>query len=704
MRIFVFAILVSTSLNLFAIQQKDGGIIDLKTLGKEKKVDYASKISSPFVTYTIDLDFFQYALAKRCSDSVFYTVTVSYDEVKAISFFFSEFLLPENSCFCVVSNDNGQHQYFNPTNSGTLATLPFDGSVFSFIVTVPLSESDLSSGQMFISLGAFGVLPFEGRSKAFFEDFVSGEYCQVDVACDEDAKWRTISSAVCKIFANNSLRCTGTLMNNTAEDGALYVLTANHCVKDSIAALNSVFTFNYENEECNGSLAQSISVSGARLLATSPDRSVDFTLLKLLEPIPGEADVFFAGWDVSDAFDGIGTAIHHPHGDVKKISHSYSTPEFATFQDSRIGYSFVEGSFWRIAEWESGVTSGGSSGGSLFDDKLRVRGTLTGGAATCDYPKDDFYQRMSYSWDYFVDSSQQLKYWLDPIGSEMLKIDGKASFSQCFGYSDSLCVLKNPECVEGYVFGSNCAETTEFGRYINNMLASIGGVSIPVGPSNLQATDTVYLCIYNIVDGDKLLVETIPVPGVLLSQNAYNHIYFDKEVVLGNEGFISIKIPAGNKGSIAFYSSEVDSCTDDVELKYGRMWFSSRDLGIRSDLHFCLYLRDPSRIGSSLSIVKESDIDTSVIRIPKSNSVNIYPTIVSDGVVRVSVDGAFEKEIDFSIYDLTGKLFANYTRDLAISGNTFQIDIHTLPAGSYVLKTYRSRVVDTKQFTVVWPE
>ena len=50
----------------------------------------------------------------------------------------------------------------------------------------------------------------------------------------------------------------------------------------------------------------------------------DFALLRLEEDIPDSYEVHFAGWDATGNTPNTPVGIHHPSGDIKKISFDYN--------------------------------------------------------------------------------------------------------------------------------------------------------------------------------------------------------------------------------------------------------------------------------------------------------------------------------------------------------------------------------------------
>ena len=230
--------------------------------------------------------------------------------------------------------------------------------------------------------------------------------CNNNVICAEGDDWRAEINSVAMIVVNGNGICTGALINNTANDGHPYFLTANHCLGGSVA--NWVYRFNWQSTTCVGNNVGTYqTVSGSQLLASGG--AADYALLRINngDPIPTSYDPYYAGWDATGVNPSSQVAIHHPSGDLKKISFDVNPAGTATYGGATC---------WRIFNWEDGTTEPGSSGSPLFDQNKRVIGQLYGGQATCSNNVNDYYGKFDVTYP-------NICQWIAP-GCNTLIVDG----------------------------------------------------------------------------------------------------------------------------------------------------------------------------------------------------------------------------------------------------------------------------------------
>ncbi|MFN8298568.1 MAG: T9SS type A sorting domain-containing protein [Chitinophagales bacterium] len=268
-------------------------------------------------------------------------------------------------------------------------------------------------------------------------EFGDASSCEVNVACSEGTPYADQVRSVVRILVNSSQGqgwCSGAMVNNTLQDCTPYLLSAQHCSEGTTASQYSqwVFYFNYQSPTCSdpaseGSLGNK-TVIGCTKVADSRDgggdKGSDFLLLQLNKQPSAAYNVYYSGWNNQNIAPASGVCIHHPSGDIKKISAYSAAPSSATWGGS------VADTHWEV-HWVAttngyGVTEAGSSGSPLFNSAGEIVGTLTGGGSFCNTPNqpDDF-GKVAKDWtSNGVSASVQLKPWLDPSNSGTVNLLG----------------------------------------------------------------------------------------------------------------------------------------------------------------------------------------------------------------------------------------------------------------------------------------
>lgn len=257
---------------------------------------------------------------------------------------------------------------------------------------------------------------------------VSGS-CNIDVVCPAGDNWRDQIRSVGAYSRFGTFYCSGSLVNNTANDQKMYFLTANHCgMGASDAAASIVVYWNYQNSTCRTPGSAESGANGDGSLAQNQTGSVplasyaasDFTLLELDDPANEEFNLFWSGWDRRDVTFPGATGIHHPRVAEKRITHSSNPLQIS-------GY-FATGNNHLHVFWDTpGTTEGGSSGSPLYSPDGRVIGQLHGGLASCSTTgadHSDYYGRVFTSWTGGGADGSRLSNWLDPAATGAEFIDG----------------------------------------------------------------------------------------------------------------------------------------------------------------------------------------------------------------------------------------------------------------------------------------
>ena len=230
-----------------------------------------------------------------------------------------------------------------------------------------------------------------------------------------------IQRSVVLLVINGNLFCTGSLVNNSAQDGTPYLLTASHCLNDNFRLENPDYAevagtivtfFQYESPLCNPTLmgTKELSMASAQFCAANEEH--DLILLKLNELPPIHYRPYLAGWDRTRIDQGPYQCIQHPQGGPKGLAFELDTISYQTFEITE--YPFAAEAHLLVPHWEVGCTAGGSSGSPLFDRHQRLIGALTGGHSSCSSPTNDYFYAISQVWDLGEPADRQLQDWLDP--------------------------------------------------------------------------------------------------------------------------------------------------------------------------------------------------------------------------------------------------------------------------------------------------
>lgn len=333
-----------------------------------------------------------------------------------INLTFNKYILPETAKLFIYNEPKthilGAFTDFNNQADKIFATTLIEGE--SIIIEYFEPQNVSFSGSLHLSRVTYGyrdVYDFTAKS------FGSSGSCNNNVVCPEAAEWTNEIRSACMLVVNSNGFCSGSLLNNTANDGTPYVMTANHCSTGNNFG-SWVFWFNWQSPTCTNPtvnpLHDQVTTSGCSLKARNA--LSDFCLVQMNQTPPQNFNVFYSGWSREGIISPNATGIHHPNGDIKKIS-------FADNPTVSSVYNNIDS--WQ-ALWTDGATEPGSSGSPLYDNNHRFIGQLYGGPSACGATPanmNDYYGKLSVSWD-GLSSSTRARDWLDPSGSDPLFIDG----------------------------------------------------------------------------------------------------------------------------------------------------------------------------------------------------------------------------------------------------------------------------------------
>ncbi len=484
----------------------------------------------------------------------------------SLNILFDRAILPTGASIFIYSPDHqilrGAFNANNEQTSGMLPIFPLQGD--EIIVEYNEPESVTTRGELHISKVNHGYKNAIGT-----RPLGEAGLCNMDVYCQAAAVMIKEKQAVVQLVIAGTDLCTGTLVNNTKRDKTPYVLTAGHCITSASDAQRTVFSFNYESPYCgksgsmNGYADQTM--TGSILRARSD--SLDFALVELEMLPPPSYRPYYAGWDRNKTIPASSRSIHHPKGDVKKVTIDFDPPVgSATYSQS----GKAQNVFWLIKKWDVGTTEAGSSGGPLFSNENLVIGSLTGGFASCDSNIDDYFAMFSYQWSFTNMVTRQLKRWLDPVNTGETKIeslDPYVSPSVCNQFSDvlpdekyELAKLANGR---GYISGHNSLRTTSYAQEFKTTekttlsAFSVGVAKAITGVNN--SNSIVDFQIYSINESTGVpgtLLKSVQMPIKSLRAAAMNFVVLDQPLTIAGKYFIGYTINYSNSSdTVAIYSS-----------------------------------------------------------------------------------------------------------------------------------------------------
>ncbi|HVT19145.1 MAG TPA: serine protease [Thermoanaerobaculia bacterium] len=260
--------------------------------------------------------------------------------------------------------------------------------------------------------------------------------CLVDAMCTTDNDLPNVASyraAIAQLqFIDNgaSFLCSGGLLNDQAQDGIPYLLTAHHCLSDQAAASSLEAFFDYETTRCNGAAPKEDAMprsNGATLLATGA--SSDFTFVKLLGA-PGKRA--FLGWNADPAVLQANTPLFrlsHPVPGTQVLPQTFTKYALTTTPPKQCEPADPNSIFLGVV---SGATFPGSSGAPLLLANGQVVGQLHGG---CGPNPDDAcnYANLDFDGAFFV-TYRAIRQWLTP----------NTATGPCVASSSTLCIDDKP--------------------------------------------------------------------------------------------------------------------------------------------------------------------------------------------------------------------------------------------------------------------
>ena len=425
--------------------------INIDELLYQEKIDNDMDLPFKFGhSFSVDIDFFEIATVDFLSngDKV-YRLEINSKDAFSINLIFDQFYISEETELFIYNKSKqhtiGAFTHKNNKHYKRFSTAPVKGDM----IIIEFYEPSHVKSESIINLSNI----VHGY-KDVFRGYEDSEECHNNVNCAEFQSWNDEVSSVLLTLTDGGTRlCSGSLINNVNQDLELYFLTSETCLGGHE---DWIFMFNYESSSCsNQDGITNQTVSGATLLVNHYES--DFALLKLEENPPEDYDIYFSGWDITGDNPFNCTSIHHPVGDIKKISQHTGV----AISD---GWFFDDDTHWKINEWSSGITEPGSYGAPLFNEDKQIVGQLHGGESSCDNPVDDYFGKLSHSWNL------GLKEYLDPDNTGITEIDGVGVINSpdpeiAYSNEEFNFLISDDESPNAFLFVTNVGEEESILNY-----------------------------------------------------------------------------------------------------------------------------------------------------------------------------------------------------------------------------------------------
>ncbi|GIV28834.1 MAG: hypothetical protein KatS3mg027_2648 [Bacteroidia bacterium] len=548
---------------------------------------------------------------------------------------FDEFIIPPGAKLFAYNNDHtqilGAFTSKNNRQDGRFSLGPIIGNSVILEYYEPKNTNNLTSINIIAFIHSF--------KDVFTHTIGTSGGCNINVKCPEGNGWCNQRRSVALISKLSSSPghfaaiCSGSLITNEKRDGRPYFLTAFHCLdnnKDGSLSNQEkgqvadwIFIFNYQSQDCstpNSAPPTTFSISGA--IYRAGHSNSDFSLLELFTIPIGSYNTYYSGWNNKNERPKNGVGIHHPSGDIKKISVYSKKPKRKPVDGIKV---------WEL-EFDNGVVEPGSSGSPLFNENNLIVGQLLGTYAndpiSCSNTDGKaLYGRFDISWDDKSGADNQLKPWLSPNSTSNFYIQSMSG---------------EEPCKPSYYFqNANDLHTS----------ANINGLNNP-GSAGSRTYNGVYMSSGTIETGQNVTI-----------QSSTSVEFYGETIILG-PGFTA------NAGSSFIASPQ--PCLRGCNTGVGKVG----SFDVENEEAFIT-------LGYDRSEQEENDEDEDSI-VPNNQSLN--PIIISGNILlfpnptsgkfTLQTSSNFDEKYSVKIFDYTGKLIysenniINSTLNIDLSGNT----------------------------------
>jgi len=313
-----------------------------------------------------------------------WTYSVRVPTAVSLSFHASRLTLPP-SAVLTVSGSRAQVFYrAADVRRSELWGRPLVGDTLRFSISVPAADVGtvaLEVDGLQAGYRGLGGLPNHPHYTQLVQQSAgSPSACQENYSCDATTANGAPARAVVAILIGNKFQCTGTLLNDTANDLTPYILTARHCQAGTLGggdpqAASSVAVYWDAVTPCGSTLGSIYDGTAlAQFGATTVVEQQDAWLIRL-DAAPVATDAYWAGWDATGGTFAGGYSIHHALGFNKQYVSWYGQALLRNISAATLNIGYAS-TFWGLVN-QLGSVGAGASGGAVFDSNDRLVGSAT---------------------------------------------------------------------------------------------------------------------------------------------------------------------------------------------------------------------------------------------------------------------------------------------------------------------------------------
>lgn len=382
----------------------------LETEKKELLKSNDTKLFKIAVAVPVDIDIAKLTNWFQGNEYMYGKFTLKLNGALSASINFDQFYLPKGTEMYVY-NENGNMitgpvtEKENNVNK-IWGSWVYKGEYLTIEIKTPITTKEfllLHSNNI-----AYG---YKAVYKTEVGGFGQSASCNINVICPLGTGWEAERNSVALCLSGDGTDVfSGAMIMNTCSSNRPFFLTANHAYTD-VTPSNNVsgwrFTFQAWSTTCPwpGTNSDGVIYNGSTLRANWA--GTDFCLVELNNTPPANSGIHYAGWNRSTTGITETSIIHHPNGDVMKISRDNGAPVFDNHGGAQC---------WRLT-LDQGATEGGSSGAPYFDQNHRIiaqhKGIDDGHLPVCDRV-NKFGGRFDLSWTGDGTNATRLSNWLDP--------------------------------------------------------------------------------------------------------------------------------------------------------------------------------------------------------------------------------------------------------------------------------------------------